>query len=78
MNERRGKLLGDLREPVFDERQSARLSGSQDITVRGLGEVLIELLFEHVVQMAEGFLFGNDGDVILAGVGDQFRYLRPA
>ena len=43
------------------------------MAVRRLGDVLVELVLEHMVQMAEGLLLGDDGDVILAGVGDQFR-----
>jgi hypothetical protein len=34
---------------------------------------LVEIVFEHMMQMAEGFLLGHDGDVILARVGDELR-----
>ena len=77
MDERRGKFLSDLREPVFDERQSAGLTGREYVAVRSFSEVLVKLPFEYMVQMAEGLLLRNDGDVILAGVGDEFlRLLR--
>ena len=45
------------------------------MAVRSLRQILVELVFEHVMQMAEGFLLGDDGDVILAGVGHQLRGL---
>ncbi len=76
VDEGRRKLLRDLREPVLDERERAFLAGRQHMAVRSFGQILVELVFEHVMQMAEGFLLGHDGDVILAGVGDQFRGLR--
>ena len=72
VDEGRRKLLRDLREPVLDERQRAGLAGREHMTVGGFSHVLVEVVLEHVVQMAEGFLLGQDGDVILAGVGDQF------
>ena len=53
-----------------------RLTGREHIAVRSLRQILVKLVFEHVVQMAEGLLLGHDGDVILARVGDQFRDLR--
>ena len=41
--------------------------------MRSFRDILVELPLEHVMQMAERLLLRNDGDVILAGVGDQFR-----
>ena len=41
------------------------------MAMRSLRQILVELVFEHVVQMAEGLLLGHHSDVILASVGDQ-------
>ncbi len=76
MDEGRGKLLRNLREPILDKRQRAALAGREHVAVRSLSLVLVELELEHVMQMAEGLLLRHDGDVILAGVGDEFRNLR--
>ena len=75
VDEGRGKLLRDLREPILDERECAVLAGREHMAVRSLRQILVELVFEHVVQMAEGLLLGHDGDVILARVGHQLRGL---
>jgi hypothetical protein len=75
VDEGRGKLLRDLREPILDERQRAVLAGREHMAVRSLRQILVELVFEHVMQMAESLLLGQNGDVILAGVGDQLRGL---
>jgi len=59
VNEGRGKLLSDLGKPVLDQGQRARLAGSQYMAMRRLRHIFIEVVFEHVVQMAEGLLLGT-------------------
>ena len=75
VDEWRGKLLRDLGEPILDERERAVLARGEHMAVRSFCQILIELVFEHVMQMAEGLLLRHNGDVILAGVGYKFRGL---
>ena len=59
VDEGRGKLLRDLREPILDERQRAVLAGGEHIAVRSFRQILVELVLEHMMQMAEGLLLGE-------------------
>jgi len=45
------------------------------MAVRSLRKILVEFVLEHVMQMAEGFLLRQNGDVILAGEGHKVRGL---
>ena len=51
------------------------LAGGEDLAVRRLGERRVLLPVQQVVEMAEGLLLGNDGDVVFRGVGDQLARL---
>ena len=75
VNEGRRELLGDLRKPVFDEGQRARLAGSQHVTMWRFGDILVKVVLQNMVKMAECLLLGHHRDVILAGVADQFFYI---
>ncbi len=66
-----GVLGGELGEHAGGEGEGAGLVGGEDLAVRGLGEGLVLLPGEVVVEVAEGLLLGDDGDVEGAGVGDQ-------
>ena len=68
-----GNSCGDLREPILDQWQRTGLARRQHMPVRRLGVVGIEIVFEHMVQMAKGLLLRHDGDVILARIGHEFR-----
>ena len=63
-----GKVSGDLSEPALDEGKRGGLAGGDDVAVRGFGDVGI-FLIEDVVDVAEGFLLGNDDDVEGGGEG---------
>ena len=75
MRVRTRKDFGQIGKPTADKRQSARVSGSQHRPVRSFAQrpELFEL--EQMVQVAEGFLLGNDGDVVLGGISHQFTSL---
>src|SRR5581483_2246413 len=75
VNEWRWKLLRDLCEPILDQRQRTGLSWRKHVTAWSLRHVLIELVLQHMMQMAEGLLLRHDGDVILMGISDQLRRL---
>ena len=51
------------------------LAGGEDVAVRGLGERGVLLPVEEIVEVAEGLLLGDDGDVVLGGVGDELAGL---
>ena len=57
------------------EFEGVGLAGGEDVAVRGFGELGVLLPVEEVVEVAEGFLLGDDGDVVLGGVGDQLAGL---
>ncbi len=69
MEEGAGEVFGDLGEPALDERLRAGLAGSDDVAVRGLGEVGVFFVLKDVMEMAEGLLLGNDHDVQAGGEG---------
>ena len=64
VQERAGVLGGELGELLLDEGERAGLAGREDGAVGGLGEGLVLLPGEDVVEMAEGLLLGDDGDVV--------------
>ena len=66
-----GILGGELRELLLDEGDGAGLAGREHGAVGRLGERLVLLPRQRVVQVPEGFLLGHDGDVVGARVGDQ-------
>jgi len=66
-----GEVLGDLREPGGDEGLGAGLAGGEDVAVWGFGEGGVLFVLEDVVEVAEGFLLGDDGDVVLGGEGGE-------
>ena len=59
----------------LDELERAGLAGCEDVAVRCFAEVEIFVVGEHAVEVPEGFLLGNDGDVILLRVADELGYV---
>ena len=70
-----GKDLGQLAEPACDQRQRGRVARRQHRAVRCLAQRRELLELEQMVQVPEGFLLGDDGDVVLRGVGHQLARL---
>ena len=66
-----GVVGGELGEPAFDEGDGAGLAGGEDGAVGGLGEGVVLLVVEDVAEVAEGFLLGDDGDVVAGGEGGE-------
>jgi hypothetical protein len=75
VKERAGEVFRDLREPTLDEGERTGLAGSDHVAVGGLGQVGVFLILQDVVEMSEGFLLGDDGDVKLACKGDELLSL---
>ena len=67
-----GIELGELGEHLVDEGEGAGLAGGEDGSRAGVSArgwyCSVE---EVVVEVAEGFLVRDDGDVVLGGVGDE-------
>ena len=70
-----GVVGGELGEHLTDVAERAGLAGSEDGAVGGFGEGAVLLPEEVVVEVAEGFLVGDDGDVIAGGVGGELAGL---
>ncbi len=66
-----GVFGGELGELLLDEGEGAGLAGREDGAVRCFREGLVLLPEQGVVEVAEGFLLGHDGDVVGASVGDE-------
>ena len=47
----------------------------QDVPVRSLRQVVVFLILQNVVQVAESLLFGDEVDVKLPGISDELQYL---
>ncbi len=66
---------GELGEHGVGELEGLGLGGGEDVSVRGFGDGGVLLPVEKIVEVAEGFLLGEDGDVVGGGVGDEFAGL---
>ena len=75
VEQRRGKRLRQLGKHAAHKFEAPGISRGDDVPVRRFGDVLVELVLEHVMQVPEGLLFGHDGDVVTPSVGDQFLHL---
>ena len=66
-----GVVGGELGEHLLDVGERAGLAGGEDGAVGGFGEGAVLLPDEAMVEMPEGFLVGDDGDMELGGVGGE-------
>ncbi len=46
------------------------------MTMRCLGDISVEVILQHMVEMAEGFLLGDYGDMVTACKYNQFCNVR--
>ena len=64
-----GVVGGEFGENLLDVEQRAGLAGGEDGAVGGFGEGAVLLPEKVVVEVAEGFLVGQDDDMVAGGVG---------
>src|SRR5579871_5344249 len=70
-----GVDFGQLEEHVVSQLLRIWLSGGEYMSVRCLGQWRVLLPVQKVVEVTEGFLLGDDGDVVFRSVGHQFARL---
>jgi len=70
-----GKDFCEFGEPGSDERLRGWIVRGEHCAMRRFAQCGVLLELENLVQMAEGLLLRNDGDVVFCRVGDQFAPL---
>jgi hypothetical protein len=72
VEERAGEFGNDFAVNLADEIVGLRIGGSEDVSVRRLGEIGIDFVFQKLMKMSKGLLLGQKRDVVAAGVVDEF------
>ena len=71
VEERARKQGSDLAVDLPNEIVAFGIGRSEHVTVGRLGEIGVDFVLQKLMNMSEGLLLGQEGDVVLAGVVDQ-------
>jgi hypothetical protein len=72
VKKRTGKQGNDLAVNLTNEIVSFGIGGRKHVSVGHFGEVGIDFVLQKLMKMSEGLLFGQESDVVLAGIVDKF------